>query len=212
MFKIDLHIHSVLGKDSIIEPDELVPIARQAGLDAVCVTEHHDYRLSQPFDEISFKTGFPILRGLEYKAKEGHLLIYGVKMGRGDMPSQMPMQYVIDWVNRRDGVAVPAHPYQRDMFNGCLGDRLSTLNNLWAIETRNGSASDLENSQADQIADQLKTGKIGGSDAHGPHSIGKAYTVFHEPVTTITNLIFALKKQNYTTQDRLPSPSKERRE
>ncbi len=208
MFKIDLHIHSVLGKDSLIEPDELVPIARQAGLDAVCVTEHHDYSLSQPFDEISLKTGFPILRGLEYKAKEGHLLVYGVKMGRSDMPSQMPMQYVIDWVNSRNGVAVPAHPYQRDMFNGCLGDRLSTLNNLWAIETLNGSASESENSQADQVADQLKTGKVGGSDAHGPINIGKTYTVFQDPVRTTAELVSALKKQNYFTEHRLQSLSK----
>ncbi|MBT4087888.1 MAG: PHP domain-containing protein [Deltaproteobacteria bacterium] len=203
MFKIDMHIHSVLGKDSIIKPNELVSVAREAGLDAVCVTEHHDYGLSQPFDEISHQAGFPILRGLEYKAKEGHLLIYGVKMGRGGMPSQMPMQYVIDWVNTRDGVAVPAHPYQRDMFNGCLGDRLTDLNNLWAIETRNGSASELENSQANHVADQLKTGKVGGSDAHGPSGIGKAYTVFPEPVTSMTELIAALKKQNYTTESRL---------
>ncbi len=209
MFKIDMHIHSVLGNDSVIEPDELVPIARQNGLDAVCVTEHHDYSLSQPFDEISRKTGFPILRGLEYKAKEGHLLVYGVKMGRSDMPSQMPMQYVIDWVNSRDGVAVPAHPYQRDMFNGCLGDRLSALTNLCAIETLNGSASESENRHADQVADQLKTGKVGGSDAHGPSNIGKAYTVFQAPVTTITELLLALKNQNYYTEHRLASLSKE---
>jgi len=204
MFKIDMHIHSVFGKDSIIGPNELVPAARQAGLDAVCVTEHHDYALSQPFDEISLKTGFPILRGLEYKAKEGHLLIYGVKMGRSDMLPQMPMQHVIDWVNNRNGIAVPAHPYQRDMFNSCLGDRLLALKNLWAIETLNGSASEPENNQAGQVADQLKTGKIGGSDAHGPSSIGKAYTIFPEPVTSIAELVSALKKQNYTTESRLP--------
>ena len=198
-----MHIHSVYGKDSLIKPDELVPFALQAGLDAVCVTEHHDYALSQPFEKISRETGFPILRGLEYKAKEGHLLVYGVNMGRGDMPPQMPMQDVVDWVNSRGGVAVPAHPYQRDMFNGCLGDRLSELKNLWAIETCNASASASENDLAEQVAKQLNTGKIGGSDAHGPAGIGKAYTVFPEPVISMETLILALKKQNYTTECRL---------
>ncbi|MFH2133190.1 MAG: PHP domain-containing protein [bacterium] len=202
MFKIDMHIHSVLGKDSIIKPSELVPLARQAGLDAVCVTEHHDYALSQPFDEISRKTGFPILRGLEYKAKEGHLLIYGINMGRGDMPSQMPMQYVIDWVNERNGVAVPAHPFQRDMFGGCLGDRLSGLNHLWAVETLNGSASESENRRAKRVADQLSAGYVGGSDAHGPVGIGKAYTVFPQPVTTMAELVSALKRKDATTEIR----------
>jgi predicted metal-dependent phosphoesterase TrpH len=202
MFKVDMHIHSVLGHDSIIEPDDLVPIARREGLDAVCVTEHHDYSLSSPFDKISRQTGFPILRAMEYKAREGHLLIYGVNVGRGDMPSQMPMQHVIDWVHQRNGVAAPAHPYQCDMFGSCLGDRLSDLTNLWAVETLNGSASQAENEQARQVADRLHAGGIGGSDAHGPTGIGKAYTIFPEPVTTMAALIDALKQKNYQTGSR----------
>ncbi len=203
MFKIDMHIHTELGKDSIIKPEDLVPRAMQEGLDAVCVTEHHDYALSLPLEEISRRTGFPIFRGLEYKAKEGHLLIYGIKMGRGEMPSLMPMQHVIDWVNERNGIAAPAHPYQCDMFDRCLGDRLSDLKNMWAIETLNGSATETENGLADQIADQLQTGKIGGSDAHGPNGIGKAYTLFSEPVTSMTELVTALKQGDCTVGSRI---------
>lgn len=204
MFKIDMHLHTELGKDSIIKPEELVPRARQEGLDAVVATEHHDYALSLPLAEISRQTGFPIFRALEYKASEGHLLVYGVKMGRGDMPSQMPMQHVIDWVNQRGGIAVPAHPYQPDMFGGCLGNRLGELKNIWAVETLNGSATLSENQQAEEVADRLQTGKVGGSDAHGPAGIGKAFTLFPEPVTTMSELIAALKKQNYTTGRRSP--------
>jgi histidinol phosphatase-like PHP family hydrolase len=59
MFTIDLHVHTVLGGDSVIEVDELVPRCRDVGLDAVCVTEHHSYFLSDPFKDVSRKTGFP---------------------------------------------------------------------------------------------------------------------------------------------------------
>ncbi len=40
MFKIDLHIHTRLGGDSLIELQDLVERARKVGLDAVCITEH----------------------------------------------------------------------------------------------------------------------------------------------------------------------------
>ena len=53
MFKIDLHVHSVLGGASRIKPQEIVLRALEAGLDAVCVTEHYSYSLSERFEEIS---------------------------------------------------------------------------------------------------------------------------------------------------------------
>ncbi|MBW1947899.1 MAG: PHP domain-containing protein, partial [Deltaproteobacteria bacterium] len=63
MFKVDLHIHTTLGGDSFIQPDELVARSIEVGLDAVCVTEHNSYSLSKPFNKISRETGFPIFRG-----------------------------------------------------------------------------------------------------------------------------------------------------
>ncbi len=197
MFKIDMHIHSVLGQDSIIQPDQVVAFAKKAKMDAVCITEHHSFEISEPFDAISKKTGFPIIRGMEYKAKEGHLLVFGINMGRGDMPSQMPMQHVIEWVDSKGGVCIPAHPYQPDMFGGKLGDHLLSFKDVVAVEVINGSASAGENNQACNAADQMGWGKIGGSDAHGPENIGKAYTVFPTPIITVQQLLVALKTTNY---------------
>jgi hypothetical protein len=197
MFKIDMHVHSVLGKDSLIQPDEVVCLARKAGLDAVCITEHHEYKISKPFEAISRKTGFPVFRAMEYKAKEGHLLVYGVNMGRGDMMPQMPMQHVMDWVDSRGGVAVPAHPYQPDMFGQFPGDRVLALTGGVALETLNGSASPEDNEAADQAAARKHWGKIGGSDAHGPRGIGKTFTIFPARIETLEELVQALKTKAY---------------
>ena len=197
-----MHIHTVLGKDSIIQTDELVPLAIKAGLDAVCVTEHHSFDLSRPFEEISRSTGFPVFRGTEYKAMEGHLLIYGVNVSRGNMSSQMPMQKVIDWVHEQGGVAVPAHPFQKNMFNQCLGDRLCKLKGLYAIETDNGSATVTENRKAQEIAQALNIGKIGGSDAHGPNGVGKVFTIFPGEIQSMTELVSALKSGDYDPEYR----------
>lgn len=198
MFKIDLHVHTVFGKDSIIRPEELVSRSRQVGLDAVCVTEHHSYFLSDPYKEIAARTGFPIFQGLEYRALEGHLLIYGLKIDQEDLPPRLPMQWTVDWVRQRGGAAVPAHPYQQWSISGFPGDRIFTMKNLCALETINGSLSEGENRLAVEAAQRLGVKGIGGSDAHGPTVLGRAYTVFAEKIGSEAELVAALQQGDYS--------------
>ncbi len=196
MFCIDMHVHTVLGGDSLIRPEEVVDRARGAGLDGVCITEHHSYDLSLPFDEIARKTGFPVFRGLEYRAAEGHLLIYGVSASKSDLPPGLPMQMAIDWVCARGGAAVAAHPFQKTMAGAALGSRLLELKNLTAVETANASLSEGENRMAADAAQKMGLCGIGGSDAHGPQVLGRACTVFDRRLHTIPELVAALKNKN----------------
>ena len=197
MFKIDLHIHTSLGGDSFIEPQGLVDRAREVGLDAVCITEHHSYDLSEPFDEISRETGFPIFRAMEYRADNGHLLIYGIRVTRGNLPSGLPMQKAVDWVQKNGGVAVPAHPYQHSLAGQYLGDDIFKISGLFAVEILNGSVSLDGNHRAEKAAERLGINGIGGSDAHGLQVLGKAYTCFPAPVESMEELTAALKGGNY---------------
>ncbi len=178
----------------MLRPEELVECAMAAGLDALCVTEHHSYFASAPLEDISRKSRFPIFRALEYHASEGHLLIYGVKAGSSDLPRGLPMQRAIDWVNSRGGAAVPAHPYQRGVAGGVLGDRLLALRGLAAVEVLNGSVTEQENSLAAEAAGSLMVPGIGGSDAHGPLALGRAYTLFETPIESTVELLRAIKE------------------
>lgn len=205
MFKIDMHFHTVLGGDSSIRPEEVVEQARRAGLDAVCVTEHHDHALSRPLDRIAAKEKFPIFRGLEYRAAEGHLLIYGVRAGKGDLLPGLPMQMAIDWVNQRGGVAVPAHPYQDGLIGRALGDRVLSLKGLVALETLNGSVPAEENRRACEAAGRLGINGIGGSDAHGIHALGSAHTCFHQAIGSAAELVAALRNGTYFPQSGVDS-------
>jgi predicted metal-dependent phosphoesterase TrpH len=197
MFKIDLHIHTRLGGDSLINPHDLVERAREVGLDAVCITEHHSYDLSEPLDEISRKKNFPIFRGMEYRADNGHLLIYGVRATRGNLPPGLPVQKVVDWVNKNSGVAVPAHPYQKSLVGNYMGDDILKISGLVALEVLNGSVSLADNRRAKAAAQRLNINGIGGSDAHGIKVLGKVYTCFPAPVTTIKELTAAFRSGIY---------------
>jgi predicted metal-dependent phosphoesterase TrpH len=197
MFKIDLHVHTVFGGDSILKPEELVGRSKQVGLDAVCVTEHHSYFLSDPFKGISLETGFPIFQGLEYRALEGHLLIFGLKIEQEDLPPRLPMKWAVDWVQSRKGIAVPAHPYQKGTINGFPGDGVLEMKNLIALEALNASLSSRENRLALEAAGRMGIQGIGGSDAHGPAVLGRAYTVFPTPIRTEEELVQALRRGGY---------------
>ncbi len=197
MFKIDMHVHTALGGDSILKPQELVSRARQVGLDALCVTEHHSSFLSDPLKKISLETGFPIFQGLEYRAMEGHLLIFGLKISQSDLLRGLPMQWTIDWVHKRGGVAVPAHPYQKDTLNGFLGDKVLGIEHLLALEALNASLSAEENQLALGAANRLGIKGIGGSDAHGPSVLGRAYTLFAETIHSEKELVQALRNGRY---------------
>ena len=197
MFKVDLHVHTILGGDSLIRPDELVGLAQAVGLDAVCVTEHHAYSLSEPLDPVARRTGFPIFRALEYTAQEGHLLVFGLKIGRGDLPPRLPIQRVADWVRERGGMAVPAHPYQRGLLGGMLGDRVLEMEGLIALETINASVTLEENLRAARAAETMGLFGIGGSDAHGPTALGRAYTLFPARLRSEAELLAALLSGGY---------------
>lgn len=89
------------------------------------ITEHHDFHLSSPLEAVAKESDLPIFRAMEYRAEEGHLLIFGLPVSRSDIIPGLPMQHAIDWVNKRGGAAVAAHPFQTGITGRCLGSKTS---------------------------------------------------------------------------------------
>ncbi len=208
--KIDMHLHTFYSDDSIITPTELIQMARQRGLDAVCVTEHDSYESSEPVKEAARKEGFLLFRGAELRTEQGHLLVYGIQndnfltafrelYGKNKLPN---MQDMIDYVASVGGTAVPSHPY-RTGYTKYLGDFSLSLRNIPALETENGISTDRENAAAHAAAMQMGLKETGGSDAHTPEQIGMAYTVFEREIKTMKELVRELRTGSYTT-GRLP--------
>lgn len=64
---IDMHMHeSTFSKDSFLKLDEMVELAKERGLGAICITDHDDMGLKEYAKEYSEKTGFPILWELNF--------------------------------------------------------------------------------------------------------------------------------------------------
>ena len=62
---IDIHTHTThLSDDSDLTPDDLIVAAKEAGLDAVCITEHDRFWSAEAVTRLSRRHDFPVFPGL----------------------------------------------------------------------------------------------------------------------------------------------------
>ncbi len=194
--RIDLHCHSKYSLDNSFEPEKLIEQALKLNLDGVCFTEHDSLEASGPVTEINVPEGFYVFRGMEISTDKGHLLVYGLKddsWNTWSMNNYPDAQAVIERIHQLGGVCAPAHPFRPcDSF----GDTLLSENGFDAVETHNGRDSSDMNRKALEIARILGLPSIGGSDCHNKKQVGRAYTLFENPVYTLEALVDEIRKGN----------------
>jgi len=186
---IDLHIHEKnFSKDSFLELDEIVKIAKRRGLDAICITDHESMGLKEYAAEYTKKTGFPVFVGIEFYSLQGDILAFGID----SYPDhRISAQEFIDFVHEQGGVVISAHPFRHNRRG--LEDNLATLRGVDAIEILNGSTMPDATMMAVQYAKKYGFATTGGSDCHYPDKVGITATYFENPIHTMEDLIAAIK-------------------
>lgn len=108
-YKVGLHIHTTLS-DGALSPESAAQVYKDAGFDAIALTDHWNYHGS---DEIA---GLTIISGCEYNlgatdSASGvmHIVGVGMKQNPGILPTAT-RQEVIDGINGAGGLAILAHP------------------------------------------------------------------------------------------------------
>ncbi|MBI5643572.1 MAG: PHP domain-containing protein [Deltaproteobacteria bacterium] len=195
-FKIDLHNHSTYSEDSTSEALESIERAMEVGLDGIAFTEHHSYTASEPVEKLKekYKDRILILRGAEYSAAEGHLLLFGIKEDIfNDFGLHAPVDEVIRIVGGRGGVVIAPHPFREWSI---LRADIFKLKGLSAIEAYNGHNNEDENAKALRAAEVLSLPTTGGSDSHSRDEVGCCFTEFFDHVTE-ENFLDRIKAGNY---------------
>ncbi len=194
--RIDLHCHSKYSLDTTFEPEKLIEQAILMNLDGVCFTEHDSVEASEPVSEITVPDGFYVFRGVEITTDKGHLLAYGLTDDSWNIWPALhypDARAVIEKVRQLGGVCAPAHPFRA--FES-FGEAMRHINGFEAIETHNGRNSSDQNQRALETCQQLGLVSIGGSDCHHKHQVGRAFTLFNNPVRTLETLVEEIKKGN----------------
>lgn len=193
---IDLHCHTQpLSACSSLSPVELARLARAAGLDALCLTEHDRLRSAGELRALSEESGVLLLRGMEVTTELGHVLVFGLE---AVPPGHFLAATLRRHVEEAGGLMVLAHPLRP----GQPAVDARTLAELFdAVEGVNGSDSAAQNAAAARLGTTLALPPIGGSDCHSPREVGTAATRLAHAVTNEAKLIEELRRGRHQAVD-----------
>jgi predicted metal-dependent phosphoesterase TrpH len=169
-------------------------VAREIGLDAICVTEHEEMEGAEVAWRLGQEMGFPVLRGVEVYTDLGDMLVFGLFKPR--FPLKTLFSELKSEVRSANGIIIPAHPCRGSYgFHVTLGQEKADylLDNIDAIETRNGGSTPEANQTAEIIADKYGLPGVGGSDAHFLMQVGRCLTVFERDIEDEADLIEEIK-------------------
>lgn len=196
-FRIDPHVHSFFSGDGVSSPEQLIKSAKKAGLDGFALTDHNTsdgcrYLRDQGLlrEDGEAVEGFLVIPGVEVSTEEGHLLCLGVWLPNGLKGT--PAKEVIAMVRAQNGLAIPAHPYDR-MRAGIREWHLDALE-MDGLEVFN-AATALQRHNHSAFAYATKRGlpMTAGSDAHYHAAIGRSYTVFPAARLSMRAVLDSLK-------------------
>lgn len=198
MFRVDLHVHSRYSGDSVSDPEEIIEHAIERGLDGIAFTEHYSYEASEPVEYLKdkYKGDLLILRGVEYAAREGHILVFGVNTDKLGL-NYPPVEELFKAVTSAGGVIIPSHPFRG---SHSIGERVYEYGGFAALEGCNGYNLHQYNLKAIEAAKRMDIPYTGGSDAHEPHEVGQCFTEFEAPFAE-GDLVSVLREGNYRGVD-----------
>lgn len=187
--KIDLHCHSAPRSScSSLSPEELIGLARGAGLDAVCLTEHDKSWTAAEIRALGERLDFVVLRGMEITTEFGHMLVFGLDRYEPDMYVAANLRRHVE---AADGLMVLAHPARA----GQPPVNLAVQGHLVdAVEGLNGSDGAAQNAAALRLGMRLTVPPIAGSDCHSPREAGTVATLLDRPASTERALIAELRR------------------
>jgi len=186
VFALDLHTHTRFFHGFQSRPTPFDPvgaallgrIANQQGLDGVAVT-NHDYYTSFDCD------GVVEIPGIEVSTTRGHVLVVGPDPPVATNPGTLEPESVIELAHDRGCAAIIAHPYR----NSTLRDTNAPFD---AIEINGKHPRSRE--WPEHLAMTLDLPTVGGSDAHYPVEVGRAYTVVDADELTPEAVVAAIRE------------------
>lgn len=186
MFAVDLHTHTRFFHGNRGSPTRFDPIgarllqlfARFRGLNGVALTNHDYYR------DFGGDADVVTVPGIEVSTTQGHVLVVGPDPPSTTVPGQLTPEEVAERAHDGGCVAILAHPYR----NSTVVESSAALD---AVEV-NGKHP-LRRAKVERLADGLGLPVVGGSDAHYPFEVGRAYTSVDTETLTAETVVQAIR-------------------
>lgn len=188
MYRIDLHAHTRFFHGHRRLGDAYDPLgvrllagtARARGLDGVATTNHDYYRRFE--GEVA---GVAVIPGIEVSTSRGHVLVVGPDPPAETRPGELTPGETVDLAHDRGCAAVIAHPYRNSTVREVDAD-------FDAIEVNGKHPRTRE--WVERLAADHDLPMTGGSDAHYPVEVGRAYTAVDVEEPTPENVVRAIRE------------------
>jgi predicted metal-dependent phosphoesterase TrpH len=181
MMQVDFHTHTGTSLDSGVDPERLVDVAVQRGLDALVICDHGHIGGALVAREVAGRTrqSLLVIVGEEVKTTEGEIigLFLDEEINNGLTP-----ELTVALIHGQGGVVVVPHPFDRHRTSRLSFAALQRISgSVDAIEGLNARtlrhADDLA---ARRWASERGTPALAGSDAHNYAEVGRARTLIPE--------------------------------
>lgn len=167
--RVDLHMHTNFSPDATTRPRKLIKKAREAGLDAIAVTDHGEIEGAFRARDIG---GDMVIIGEEIRCRKWTEVI-GLFLKRR-IPEGLPIDETVARIHDQGGIAYAPHPFAYPWGSGWHGTR--ALEACDIVEGLNGRAfRNNWNEEAQQAARKADMPVGAGSDAHFPFEIGRVF-------------------------------------
>ena len=172
--RMDLHIHSKYSDDGVLDPEEIVRIAKKKGLDGIAITDHNTIKGGQKAQRYESEE-FKVIVGAEILTDRGE--ITGLFLSKEIESTHL--EDVINEIKAQGGMVAVPHPFdglRRSAFPiteeyAGLVDAIEVFNSRCVLGRYNRRAL--------EFAARYGLPIIGGSDAHHASEIGLAGIVTH---------------------------------
>lgn len=170
-YRYDLQVHTDASPCSNASPEKIVETAVRTNLDGIAITDHDTMKNVERVCELAPPT-LDVIGGVEVTTTEGHLLALGVD----ETPLRSDPLSVIEAIHNLGGLAVLSHPFDtlREHFDTDIDTIAYEVDGIEVVNSRCVRAS--YNRKARAFAERHNISPTGGSDAHFPMEIGRAYT------------------------------------
>lgn len=176
LWKVDMHSHTRLSKDSLNNPRRLVETAAARGLQALCVTDHNG--LAQAL-ALAALPDLPIrvIPSEEVKTSEGEIIGYFLQEL---VPKGLSPEETVRRIHEQGGLTCVPHPFDRARNGSRLQtpalERLVAAGQIDILEVFNARITfPADNAQARAFAHRHQLPMSAGSDAHTLLEVGRAY-------------------------------------
>lgn len=171
-FKIDMHMHTCASRDGAVHPADVIRVAKQKGLDRICITDHNTLDGALLAKEIDPEF---VIVGEEIRTDRNcEILAFFVKEL---VPPDLRAEEALDRLQAQGAVISISHPFDRHRNQPWTEEWLEAIlpqiDAIEAFNARTVRAVDNEKARIFATAHDLPT--TAGSDAHTAMEIGRAF-------------------------------------